>query len=209
MPYNHDWDLYDAEGNRKYLTAQERKEFFKAIPAALNGKRGREKRTFVLMLYYSGARISEALGVTGGRIDYERRGVVFRTLKRKKQSFRFVPLPSSFLEKLDDVHHIKDFAPKYPDRKIWTFNRQTGWAAVKTVMEKAGIKGAQATPKGLRHSFVIAHQQNKTPPHMIQEWARVGLYPDAKCIWASLGRRRTLFGCRYLGRSVREMKKKL
>ena len=165
-----DWDLYDAEGNRKYLTADERKRFFHAIPEALTDRNGREKRTFALMLYYSGCRISEALEVKTGRIKYDREGVVFRTLKRKKQSFRFVPLPSLFLDKLDDVHHIKDFVEKQPDKKVWSFNRKTGWSAIKSVMEKAGIKGAQATAHGLRHSFVIAHQQIKTPPHMIQEW---------------------------------------
>ena len=115
-----DWDLYDADGNRKYLTADERKRFFDAIPEALTDRNGREKRTFALMLYYSGCRISEALEVTTGRIKYEREGVVFRTLKRKKQSFRFVPLPSPFLDKLDDVHHIKDFVEKEPDKKVWS-----------------------------------------------------------------------------------------
>ena len=160
-----DWDLYDAQGNRKYLTAIERQNFYDAIPDAL----GREKRTFALMLYYSGCRISEALEVTCSKIDYDREGVVFRTLKRKKQVFRFVPLPSLFLEKLDDVHHVKDVAKKKTDDKIWNFNRKTGWSAIKSVMEKAGIEGVQATAHGLRHSFVIAHQQNKTPPHMIQE----------------------------------------
>lgn len=167
----HDWDLYDARGNRKYLTADERQRFFNAIPDALDGKNGRSKRTFALMLYYSGCRISEALELTCGRIDYEREGVVFKTLKRKKQSFRFVPLPSQFLEKLDDVHHVKDFIKNNPDERVWGFNRKTGWSAIKAVMDKAGIEGAQATAHGLRHSFVIAHQQIKTPPHMIQEWA--------------------------------------
>jgi len=166
-----DWDLYDAQGNRKYLTADERQRFFDAIPKALTDKNGRQKRTFAMMLYYSGCRISEALEVTCSRIEYERQGVVFRTLKRKKQSFRFVPLPYSFLDKLDDVHHIKDFVEKEPDKKVWSFNRKTGWSAIKAVMDEAGINGAQATAHGLRHSFVIAHQQIKPPPHMIQEWA--------------------------------------
>ena len=130
-----DWDLYDAQGNRKYLTADERQRFFDAIPKALTDKNGRQKRTFAMMLYYSGCRISEALEVTCSRIEYERQGVVFRTLKRKKQSFRFVPLPYSFLDKLDDVHHIKDFVEKEPDKKVWSFNRKTGWSAIKAVMD--------------------------------------------------------------------------
>lgn len=78
---------------------------------------------------------------------------------------------SPFLEKLDDVHRVKDFQSKKDDQLIWSFNRKTGWSTIKSVMDKAGIEGAQATAHGLRHSFVIAHQQNKTPPHMIQAWA--------------------------------------
>lgn len=62
-----DWDLYDKQSKRKYLTAEERQRFFEAIPLALD----REKRTFALMLYYPGARISEVLALTCGRIDYE------------------------------------------------------------------------------------------------------------------------------------------
>lgn len=180
-----DWALHDVKGNRKYLTADERQAFFDAIPHALTDRNGREKRTFAMMLYYSGCRISEALEVTCGRIDYEGEAVQFRTLKRKKQSFRYVPLPSSFLEKLDDVHHIKDIVKKDPDKKVWDFNRKTGWSAIKAVMEKAGIEGTQATAHGLRHSFVIAHQQIKTPPHMIQKWAgwtstqMLGIYGQA------------------------------
>lgn len=108
--------------------------------------------------------------MTCGRIDYKRQGVVLRTLKRNKKVFRFVPLPSRFMEKLDDVHHVTDFVRKKPGKLVWPFNRQTGWNAIKAVMKKADIEGAQATAHGLRHSFVIAHQQIKTPPNMIQQW---------------------------------------
>ena len=82
-----------------------------------------------------------------------------------------MPLPDRFLEKLDDVHHIKDMVKKTPDEKLWSFGRTIGWSAIKSVMAHAGIEGAQAVPHGLRHGFVIAHQQIKTPPHMIQQWA--------------------------------------
>lgn len=168
----HNWDLYDDQGERKYLTADERDDFMNAIDEALTGERGRNKRTFALMLFYSGCRISEALEVTYRRIDYKRKGVMIRTLKRKgdKIKYRFIPLPDLFLTKLDDVHRIKDFQKNTPDERIWSFNRKTGWAAIKKIMAQAGIEGAQATAHGLRHSFVIAHQQIKTPPHMIQEW---------------------------------------
>ena len=58
--------LYDPNGKRKYLTKPERRSFLKA---ALDEER--ERRTFCEMLHYSGARISEVLAVTVGRIDLD------------------------------------------------------------------------------------------------------------------------------------------
>ena len=54
---------------------------------------------------------------------------------------------------------------------IWDFGRTTCWRAINAVMAAAGIEGVQANPKGLRHSFVIEHQELGTPEHMIQRWA--------------------------------------
>ena len=161
-----DWDLYDENGNRKYLIPEEREAFFEAIPKVLD----RDKRTFALMLYYSGCRISEALQLTHGRIDYSKKGAVFKTLKRRKTIYRFVPLPDQFLTRLDDVHRIKDVQKRSSGKLIWNMGRTTAWRAIASVMEKAEIAGLQATPKGLRHSFVIYHQQLNTPDHMIQNW---------------------------------------
>ena len=125
------------------------------------------------MQYYTRCRISEGLNITAKNIDYSRKGVVIKTSKQRagKIKYRFIPLPDRFLEKLDDVHHIKDLVKKKPHQKLWMFGRTTGWSAIKKVMTQAGIEGAQAMPHGLRHGFVIAHQQIKTPPHMIKEWA--------------------------------------
>ena len=58
------WDLYDEHGNHKYLTAVERKAFFDAIAPALPHTAGRSKRTFAMMLYYTGCRIIEGLNIT-------------------------------------------------------------------------------------------------------------------------------------------------
>lgn len=161
-----EWDLYDEDGNRKYLTLGEREQYFTSIPKTLD----RDRRTFALLLYYTGCRISEGLAVTHSRIDYAKKGVVFQTLKRRKKTFRFVPLPGHFLEKLDDVHKVKDFQKDQPKEKLWSFGRTTAWRCISNVMDEAGIVGVQATPKGLRHSFVIHHQELGTPEHMIQRW---------------------------------------
>jgi integrase len=173
MP-NDDFDLFDQEGNRKYLTQEERSSFYDSIDKALSKPQDREKRTFVLLLYYSGCRISEGLATTYKKVDYPAKGVIFETLKRRKKVHRFVPLPESFLTKLDDVHRVKDFQTgraegKETDR-IWSFGRTTAWKTITKVMATGGITGVQATPKGLRHSFAIKHQLLKTPETMTAQW---------------------------------------
>ncbi|MCB0516818.1 MAG: site-specific integrase [Bacteroidetes bacterium] len=166
-----DWSLTTKEGKRKYMTLEERQHFFHSVDKALK----REQRPFALMLYWSGCRISEALAVQVQHIDYSEGGVRFNTLKRRRSDiYRFVPLPPSFLIKLDDVYNIKALQKqggKVLEQRIWDFTRRCGANYIKRVMDTAGIEGVQATAKGLRHSFVIAHQQNRTPAHMIQKWA--------------------------------------
>ena len=82
--------LFDDIGGRLYLTAEERQAFYKA---AL--KEPRNVRTFCHMLYYTGCRISEALQLPFEKVDLSAQHVVLRTLKRRKQHFRAVPLPES------------------------------------------------------------------------------------------------------------------
>ena len=168
-----DFDLYNDHGQRKYMTAEERTAFFASITPALPHSSGRIKRTYALMLYYTGIRKTEGLEIMNKSLDFTRKGVVVRTLKSKtkKIKYRFIPLPDAFLEKLDDIHHIKDNVKRAPNERLWGFGETTAWRIIKTVMAHAAIEGAQATVHGLRHSFVIAHQQKKSPPHMIQQWA--------------------------------------
>ena len=71
-------ELFDASGQRKYLTSSERDAFeHKALNLEDN-----EVRTFCLMLLYSGCRISEALDVLVKRIDFASGAVVGFPLDR-------------------------------------------------------------------------------------------------------------------------------
>ena len=42
------------------------------------------------------------------------------------------------------------------DAPLWSMSRPTAYRLVKRVMDRAGIVGAQATGKGLRHGFGVA-----------------------------------------------------
>lgn len=196
-----DFDIFDSVGNRKYLNLEERQAYYRAIDPALAGSDDRKKRTFALLLYYTGCRVSEGLAVTHDNIDYAGRAVTFQTLKRRKTTYRQVPLPDPFLTKLDDVHHVKDHQVSRiksdGQQRIWPFSRTTAWRVVSEVMQRAGIEGPQASPKGLRHSFVIQHQAFGTPTHMIQNWAG----------WASAAMME-VYG-RALGNEARDLASKL
>ncbi len=161
-------DLYDAQGNRKYLTKTERQAFLKAARAE-----ERERRTFCEMLHYSGARISEVLAVTVGRLDLDNRSVTIESLKKRKRGvFRTVPLPAAFVERLDLVHGIREKQRQGRlDRRLWPFSRTTGWRTVNRVMARAGItaEGA-ASAKGLRHGYGVAAVTNKVPLNMVKKW---------------------------------------
>jgi integrase/recombinase XerD len=152
--------LFDTSGERKYLCAKEVPRFLKAAARA-------DAQTDALcrLLVYTGCRISEALQLTARRLDPETGRVVFRTLKRRQTTFRAVPIPADLMQAL------RRFASKGPkDAALWPWSRQTAWRRVKRVMESAGIAGAHAMPKGLRHGFGVANAEGGVPMGTTQKW---------------------------------------
>jgi integrase len=95
--------------------------------------------------------------------------------KRKRGVYRAVPVPPAVLEMLAMVHGLKDLKKKTtlkgkPPPPLWGFGRTTAWKKVLEVMKAAGVKGPQATPKGLRHGFGVAAIQAGIPLNLLQRW---------------------------------------
>lgn len=152
--------LYDDAGARKYLSIREVSRF-------LNAARNADVLTcaFCRLLAFTGCRISEALAVTGGRLDAETGRVILRTLKRRGLVFRAVPIPPELMRSACEIaRSLPSNAP------IWNWSRQTAWSRVKAVMKEAGIVGAHATPKGLRHAFGVANAEEGIPMATTQKW---------------------------------------
>ena len=83
--------LYDAQGKRLYLTADERLAFMAAAARA-----ARPVRTLCAVLHTTGCRISEALALTPEHVDLPGKAVVFETLKKRRRGvYRTVPMPPS------------------------------------------------------------------------------------------------------------------
>lgn len=156
--------LYDQNGNRKYLTASERKAFIEAA------KRARpEVETFCLTLAYTGARISEVLALTPARIDMAAQAIVIECLKKRARGiYRAVPVPAELLTRLEAALQLSSAEP---NQRLWKWGRTTAWLRVKEVMRDANISSAWAMPKALRHAFGVAGVADAgVPLNMMQKW---------------------------------------
>jgi len=169
--------LFDASGQRKYLTPLQRQSLLDAAEKA-----SPKVFTFCGTLVHSGCRISEALALTGNRVDVPAGVVIVESLKkRRKGVFRPVPVPPSLLSTLDAVHDLTELA----EERLWKWSRTTAWRRVKEVMVVAGIHGLYATPKGVRHGFGVKAVLENVPLNMTQKWmghARIettAIYADA------------------------------
>jgi integrase len=160
--------IYDRAGNRKYLTAAERRLFLRAVE-----NMAPELRTFCRVLSYTGARISEVLALTPAQIDASARLVVLESLKKRRRGvFRAIPLPPNLFDELDRVHHLSDSDSHLgsQSRRLWPWCRTIAWRRVKEGMAAAQVVGPQATPKGLRHSFAVTALQGGVPITMVRRW---------------------------------------
>jgi integrase/recombinase XerD len=54
--------------------------------------------------------------------------------------------------------------------RLWSWSPVTAWRHVKAAVQAAGIRGAQANPKGLRHGFGVAAVQARIPLNLVQRW---------------------------------------
>lgn len=154
--------MFDRFGRRKYLNERERRAFLTAAKREPDAAR----RAFCLTVFYTGCRISEALGLTVGRIDFSERALVLETLKRRQRGvFRSVPVPDALLATLSKLVRRAQ-----PEELVWTFSRATAYRFVTAHMRNAGITGGMASPKGLRHSFAVACIARTIPLPTIQHW---------------------------------------
>jgi integrase/recombinase XerD len=144
--------LYLAGGARKYVNLAERN----ALLLQLNSLSPKE-RLFVLVLIWSGARISEILSLTPECFQLETSVVAVRTLKRRRHVVREIPIPSGLTVELDRCFGLtkRQRDPELAVERLWTFHRVTGWRLIKSAMQSAGIRGVRATPRGLRHAFGV------------------------------------------------------
>ena len=181
--YSQQIALFDATGARKYVCASELPRFLRAALEEDNAT-----RCFCRLLLCTGSRLSEALALTPSQLDGETSRVIFKTLKRRKLCFRAVPVPKDLMVDLGSLAHGKS-----RDERIWQWCRQTAWRKVKRVMRGAGITGAHAMPKGLRHGFGIANAEENVPMATTQRWLGHAKLETTAIYQQAVGREETAF----------------
>lgn len=108
----------------------------------------------VVFLAYTGARMSEAMGLDWSDVDETAAWVVFRETKRKDED-RGVPLHPCALEALKQIRHREGRVfltpadePYYDTGKMAGGQVKTAWAGM---CRRAGVAGV--TPHTMRHTF--------------------------------------------------------
>ena len=146
---------------RKYLTSQERERFI----AAVERHPRPDIQTFALTLTHAGCRISEALALRAGDVDLAATELRFKTLKRRREHWRAVPVPDDLIRALDLVHAIRraQRSASATAARLWPWSRPTASRHVSGLMAAAEVTGPQACAKGLRHAYGVAAVEAGVP----------------------------------------------
>ena len=155
-------ELYSKDGDRLYLNPPERLAFYEFA----EGIEDLAHKTLCMVLIYTGCRISEAVNLRRKDIDVSNETLIIRTLKQggKVIRQRELMIPDFIIDLLIEQ------APAHKYHRIWRVRRETGWRWVNKQMTLAGLDGAKATCKGLRHAFAIDNASESVPLATISKW---------------------------------------
>lgn len=160
-----EFSLFDGNGQRKYLNRKERQRFYNCAVQF-----PQEVKLFCLMIYFTGARISEGVNLNVSSLDFSNKTVIIQTLKRRKKGiYRQVPLPDFLLQELKSYIEIRKSHHRYSSNRLWFFSTRTASRHIKSVMEQAGIDGHKASSRGLRHGFAVQAVMT-VPITQVQVW---------------------------------------
>jgi integrase/recombinase XerD len=168
-------DICAPQGGQKlprFLTQEEVERLLAAFDTAT--PEGVRDRALVEVLYATGLRVSELVGLTTSSVDLDR-AVLFCTGKGSKQ--RRVPVGRSAVEwvqRYQSARRVLLAGRESPRLFVGYLGRplirQTVWAILKRAAEKASIRGV--TPHVLRHTFAT---------HLLEHGA------DTRSVQAMLG----------------------
>ncbi|WP_433579315.1 site-specific tyrosine recombinase XerD [Nocardia brasiliensis] len=146
-----------------------------AAPGTDGGPRGLRDRALLELLYSTGARISEMVGLDVDDLDITERAVV---LHGKGGKQRMVPIGRPALAAVD-AYLVRgrpmlaaagkaNAGALFLNARGGRLSRQTAWQVLQTAAERAGI-GAAVSPHTLRHSFATHLLDGGADVRVVQE----------------------------------------
>lgn len=129
------------------------------------------------LLYITGIRVTEAVGLKISNIKFEENIVL---VEGKGNKERLIPMPEEFCLQLKDfikVYHPKILVNRQTDflfpikhaGRIKNLTRQAAWGILKKIVEKSGIK-KRVTPHTLRHSLATHLLEKGANLRSLQVW---------------------------------------
>jgi integrase len=129
----------------------------------------RERRTrvkvFLRFLWLTGARVSEALAVRVGDVDFRARLARVRTLKRRKPQTRTIPLPPEHLGELAVLVNTEGLTG---GDRLFPWSRSRAFELVRDALVTAGVERPRAHPHALRHGHAVHALQGGAPLNVVQ-----------------------------------------
>lgn len=119
----------------------------------------------IRFLWITGARISEALAACVEDFDFGASCVRLRTLKRRGEHWRVVPLPGPFCGAL--AQRIM-FLRMERGARIWAFSRQNAHKLIKKALLAVGVDAHRARPHALRHGHAFHALASGAPLPVVQ-----------------------------------------
>lgn len=132
------------------------------------------ERRYVLtyVLGATGRRISEALELTTRDIDFERRTITWRILKKRRHDY-YVTLPMS--SRLEEILRRYIVFNGVSDR-LFPVTRQQAWVDVKKAFRELGLHGWR--PHDLRHAFILLALLESQSIELVRRWTQHSSYKE-------------------------------
>jgi integrase len=135
----------------------------KLAAEARKGRNGERDSLFIILLYQTGLRISEALSLTPAMIDRFEGKPILRIIGKGNKP-RLVSCPIDLAERLMAYANKKGL---YSQHRIFSFNRTRGWQIIKAAAASAGFE-KRVFPHLLRHSDAIERLRQTGNPKALQ-----------------------------------------
>lgn len=121
------------------------------------------------LLWQTGARISEVLGLEVGDVDFYSKVIRLENLKRRKRSYRFLPLKDRIVDEIREYVVLKGIDSDR-NARLFPLTRQAVFLHLKKICVEVGLNPQEVYPHTFRHSFAIHCILNKAPVIVVKEW---------------------------------------